>query len=453
MRTNILSNCGEHQKQIESAGKRTAPSPFPESADAASFPFVVVGSICVSCVATMTTMSSLEEHIIPLRPFLDKDLDVTHDITDILSQLSKHGKHLYDVLLHFEPVINNVCSRLRHEPNVPTGDLDDEDHESNEESLVYSLGVLVYICQTQPNSIPPFFIPAIYSETFILTSQIPIVHCLLERSETECVRKGIAILIHSLEKMSQRRLKLQESCYDDVLRKYPIHSSLVKVIRYSDKTSNREDGLKALKQLIRNFEPRGSKKFIDILISSPSQVSGVVELALSEYKNFLIQGNPEFCSKNSILQTVGRVIEHCKFHESMTSNAEPILERSDAILGLLNFILFLSLRQTNGDEDLDIRNLREHFFTNLLIPLEKQITDARNHYLLELRRVRSEDLSARQQKLQEAKNLSLMVANDTSDQVSDEISEDYEEKGICICLTRLELIGSVRRQLWETLNG
>lgn len=391
---------------------------------------------------------------------------LSHDVTtkDVscatigLKSISDAGHNVYSLVRLFESDIKKTCQEVLREPLSGQSLME----ESRMESIIYSISGIAYMSLDYDANhfLPAFFVPLVYSDDFVIHHIIPLVVPLLERSDDLSTKKGLFLLKHILSLVRPTSLSCQylPKHFYDYLRVYPLHVSLVKVMRFCPEASLRQEASVLFKRLLSSFEKTDRRDMIDILINTPCQVPGVIELAVNEYRSLVIEDQAFLCKKHFSM-TVKNLIVFCSIKEtsmsstndeehSKTENKEDsaLLDKSEAILSLLNFVRFFSLRDPRDVNRTGIWDLKEMLTKDFVIPLKKRVEDKQSSLLLQLKSLKSEDEVTKQQRLDLVKNMQLQIQNNASkesDAKPDECPDDYEEQSIQMSLTRLSMILSV----------
>jgi len=404
-----------------------------------------VRHVFVSNGFMMTSDRQLDQLVLRVRPFLDQE----HVVTEVLSILKDVAHHdLFSMIRHYRPLIHSVCQ----DANRDRSEGDDDNEESPEESLVHGVCVIAYVSWSQEvaDLLPVHFIPLIYSDMFIVHELIPVVIPFLERNAQNSISKGLTLLDKLLEHVGTPSLACFPPQFHDYLRRYPVHKTLIKVMRFSPEASHRRHAYNLFTRILHCFDRKGTFTMIDMLINEPCQVPGIIELSVREYRNLIILDNFASLSQRHLNQMIRRLITYCFESEE----DEGLLDRNEALLGLLNFILFLMLRDPEERNDTGIWDLKDLLQQSLLSPVQNYLEDKKKSLLMDLEKCRSQDDKVKQNKLSFVKNMSLSIRNEPSGVCAstEDCPQDYEEQGIQMSLLKIDIIQSVVGRVSETLT-
>ena len=318
----------------------------------------------------------------------------------------------------------------------------DQPSVGSEDSVVASLAVAAFLAIRCKSSDLRCFVPLVHTPLFALERLLPLLTLLWERSEVQVSDKALALLDHYLHLVGPS--VLSPSFYD-LMRLHPIHKSLVRVMQYSSDASCRKRAVETFKKLVCAFEPRGRVRVTTILVSDPEQASGVIELLLLQYRQFLVTESSRLYAGENLMTVVKRSIAACVPRDDVVASADLLLSRSEAILALLNLLRFLLLSGLAGaSETAQLTSLTRD---RVVVPLQRQLESARRAKDQELTRVSQLDSHSRGEAVAEMRKMQVMIENDTSSQQhllsSQECPDDFQEQGLRVSLVKLDMIQSV----------
>lgn len=382
-----------------------------------------------------------------LRSFLQSDLllpDHTlspsgHRATHVLLQLNGN---LWSLLHQFQP---HVCRCLGED-----NDVGEETYETDDQTVVCSLAVAAYLTSCCKSPDLSFFLPVVHSHVFALEQLLPVVTVLFERSEAPVTRKGLHLMNHLLQNVGEGSL-----CGDfiDLLRCAPVHRSITKVMRFSADAECRVSAVETFKRLVLAFDARGRIKLMNYLIADPAQSGPVVELLLMQYRSFLMQDASKVYGTWSYLRTVvDNSIAACFRTKSSPGPDALIQEKSECILGLVNFVRFLLLNNSLKDETMT--HMGPKIRNQLICPLKQELESTKGKLMQELANVSKQDSKSKTDALQQLKSMQLRIANDDdagSGGLADDCPPDFQEQGLRLSLIKVDMIQSVVQRIEELM--
>ena len=116
---------------------------------------------------------------------------------------------------------------------------------------------------------------------------------------------------------------------------------------------------------------------IDILINTPDQEPGIVELALNEYRCLVTDNQCSFLCKKHLFKTIRNVIRFCGIKSEGPEDDNCILEKSESLLNLLTFLHFLLITDPIERNETGIWEMKKQLVDNLLTPPLKEIEEVK----------------------------------------------------------------------------
>lgn len=354
---------------------------------------------------------------------------------------------------------------------------DSEADVTPSERIHRALSVLSVIVN-EPNesySLPEYFISYVYSPLHSLTLHLPLVNFMLQSPDT--CESAISITEALLKNVAKDTLYPE---YYDVIRKFPIHRSLVKVMQYASDVKLRSRAVECFRRILHAFKPEGRLLMITITLRTPGQVSGLQELVLNEYRSFVVEERKTlenethmvFSSKRSIQSLLYSIIPLCTSINSQgdadtdstsstmaSSTSSPassscdILAKRELILSTLNFIRYLYLRDSKEKDEFGVWSLIDLIRCQLIAPLSQTIERTRSSLLAEMDKLSREPAEARKERLDYMNRMSLKITNDPSGQETCGVPDDFDEKGIIASISQLDLINFVISRIQEIFQS
>jgi hypothetical protein len=389
------------------------------------------------------------DHVLSLRPFLTLSL-FSIDRDD--SELTPRGRDARTELLRLVPLIPDLWTLIRRfQEEIDqiinlTDEPDGNEEETVQQSLVYSVSVAAVMCFKCQSSDIMFFMPAVHSHLFTLQQVLPLVHSLFERSEVAVNIKGLFLLNHLLRNVGESAIP---TAFYDVLIKHPVHKSLVRVMRYSSDAECRKQAVAAFKRLVSAFNPIGRVNVVSFLISDPKQASGMIELLLQQYRDFVMHDSCTFYGGVNLKNIIVRSTTACfRFSEECNSNnsADELVRHSESILAILNFVRFLLISGTRHETK--IIEMKSLIRDRLIVPLKQEMKSNKHKLEQEMSRLCEQDSRSKAQALNQIKDLQLKIGNDNNEagntlELAENCPDDFQEQGVQMSLIKIEMIQSV----------
>ena len=379
--------------------------------------------------------------------------------------LSLEGCDYYSILADHE-----VDLSITVEPSESEADV------TPSESIHRALSVLSVIVNGPSEScpLPEYFISYVYSHLHSLTLHLPLVNFMLQSPDT--CESAISITETLLKNVGQDTLYCE---YYDVLREFPIHRSLVKVMQYASDVKLRSRAVECFRRILHAFKPEGRLLMITITLRTPGQVSGLQELVLNEYRSFVVEerktleNKPQmvFSSKKCIQSLLNTVMPLCTsdnsrgdvaangHFSSVTSSSSTssssscdILAKRELILSTLNFIRSLCLQDSRNKDELGIWSSVDLIRSRLIVPLSQAIDKTKSSLLADMDKLSREPAEERKERLDYMNRMSLKISNDPSSEETCGVPDDFDEKGILASITQLDLISFVMSRVQEILE-
>ena len=364
--------------------------------------------------------------------------------------LSNDGEEALQALLKLQktvPELWSLMSRFEDEIRSAAGDWNQDQNscsESYDQTVAYSLAVVVYLSYFCDNRQLNFFLPQVHDHVFRLQRLLPLLHLLFERSEVPASQKGLSLFKILIQNVSDKQIP---SSFYDFMRMFPIHKSLIKVMVYSSNASVRSDAKNCFQLLLNTFEPDARVKLVNILIQDPEQQASVVEFVLMQYRKYLIEDTSDFYAGQNLEHVLRNSIPACLSRGQKDVALDDISKRSDAILGLLNFIRFLC-SQSSLKSAVERAKVRDR----LLLPLERDVLHAKEKLADELSNISKQSSTQRSETLSQIKHMKLEIPNSShADDVIGSCPDDFQEQGILLSSTRIDMITSVINRVKELL--
>ena len=417
-----------------------------------SFPFDM--SVVDEDHEVVQTLIFIRNHLWDVKLSDDQPNGFPETVISNLKRLSTLGWDVFRLVSRYESWIIDVCR------NVEGQDTQVEDGDTTETMVVECIGLLARFAvdETVIDHLPLNFTPLVYSDIFVVHQLIPLVIPLIEKgNDCHATENGLFLLKHALSLVKSSSIScphLPRNFYD-YLRLFPVHCSLVKVMKFSPEASRRRHSTLLLKQLIHSFGREEMRLMIDILINTPDQEPGIVELALNEYRCLVTDNECSFLCKKHLFKTVRNVIRFCGIKPEGPEDDNCILDKSESLLSLLNFLRFLFIRDPIERNETGIWEMKEQLIDNLLTPLLKGIEDKQSSLLLELKKVKEEGSEVKNQKLEFIKKMTIQVQNNPEGEekeTDEECPEDYEEQGMEAMIVRLQMIQSVTQRVSNIIS-
>ena len=388
-------------------------------------------------------MSDVLPHLLRLRPFLLKPL-VGQDHC-----LTPHGRDARRVLLQLAPDFWTLLHRFRDQVDQPVClDGSSGDEETTQQSVVFSLSVAVLICLSADVS---FFMPAVHSHMFVMQQVMPLVTALFERSEPEATHKALCLLNHLLRNVGQGALP---AAFCDIISRYPVHRSLVRVMRYSGDASCRTDAVNAFKRLVCAFDPAGRVKVVTVLLSDPTQVPGVIELLLLQYLHFVTSdATGVYADRRNLKAIITAGIIACFRNAGASPPSDGLLQNSESILALLSLIRFLLL--SHSHKEAGVRDMAPMIRDRLIAPLKQELASNKDKLEQELSNLMKLDSRSKVEAVDHLKNMQIQIKNDDANadaNVTDDCPDDFQEQGARTALIKLDMIESVVDRVQELIG-
>lgn len=387
--------------------------------------------------------------VVCLRPFLSSPLFQSDDDDD--ARLTDAGSDARRLLLQLSGDIWSLLHRFRDHVQQPVClEESSGDGETMHQSVVYSLTVAVLICFRCKTWDIAFFMPSVHSHMFALQQFLPFVTALFESSEPEVNQKGLFILNRLLHNVGEGAIP---EAFCDLLTRYPVPRSLVRVVRFSSDASCRKKAVATFKRLVCAFDPAGRVKIITVLIADPKQFPGVIELLLQQYRHFMTHDTSGSYAGRNLKAVVVNSIAACFRNADATSSipSQSLISNSESILALLNLIRFLclstSLKQTG------IREMAPMVRDRLIAPLKQELSTNREKLVHDLHKTRKLDSKSKSDAVDHLKNMQIQIGNDANaESVVHDCPDDFEEQGVQTALIKIDMIDSVVDRVKELLT-
>lgn len=311
----------------------------------------------------------------------------------------------------------------------------------------YSLGVAAYMTIGQNLWPRAYFVPYVHSHFHTLERHLPLIYVLLERSENMAHEKGL-VLAEKLISLIDKNSLSPSFC--DLLSKYPIEKSLIKIMRFSSIKQNREHAMYVFKAFINRFTAFGRYQLIYRSLAEPNQNAGVRALSLGLYKGMINEDAtcPAYIGKN-LHRFLRKAIDVC-----LPDGAESdLLEQHDTIMGTLNLIRFLCLKDARATNASGVWDMSEAIHKEFLTPLRKAVDLSRAHFLLELKKVETEKKSQPPQKKSLQQKMDIKILNNQpNEQELAALPADHEQQVIKIGLVKLDMVESILVRVNEIME-
>jgi len=223
-------------------------------------------------------------------------------------------------------------------------------------------------------------LPCVYTHIYVVESCLPFVNAMLKRSEDCITHKGILLALALTKKIRDRELGV-------IMLEFSQHllfaQNLINVMLHSQVQEFRKEAVTLLQQYIAKYDSQGRYQLLKCLLSKNTH-AGVQGLLIQNYKNNL---NESICCDPALPYFIGS-----NLHAMLSIIAKlpdgtetDVLDQSDRILGTLNFIRFLALRDHPNANVTGFWNLAKVLEVQYLTPLRKALDLSRAHYQLELK--------------------------------------------------------------------
>jgi hypothetical protein len=274
-------------------------------------------------------------------------------------------------------------------------------------------------------------------------------HALLEKRENLVHEKGLVLAERLVSQLDTCSLT---SSFYDLLRKHPIDKSLIKVMRFSTLTGNRQRALGVFRAFVKSFTNAGRFQLLYCTVAEPGQHAGVKALALGLYKDFLAsEPDPSAFTGANLHRLLRKAVPSCLPEKSESD----LLENGDAIMATLNLVRFLCLKDPKSVNRTKVWDILDTVKKEFLEPLRKAVDLSRAHYKMELKKIEeSPEAMAKKRKSKEAQ-FEVKVLNDESNASSEELFSnlppDHEKQVILLALVKFDMIESVVVRVNEIL--
>lgn len=284
--------------------------------------------------------------------------------TDILGILLSVGEPLSKVFLKRE--------RINH--MTDDGDISKEDAKYAAESLA----CLAYILFVQDIGMDHF--PIVFSSSFLLQCNLGHIEILLKRTEESVLSKGIELFENSLLRVDDCSLAPE---YLEIKIFLSIPQDLVKVMTLCPIEHLRKKCLKILQMYIDKFEVGGKYKLLRCLLKT-SNHAGVEGYIIQNIKN---QIDLSLKTEQGIRWFLGsRLVPLLHMVLSLPDGVETdLLVHSDRIMASLNLLRYLTIRDSEDDNQTEIWTELAWIEKNFLKPLHTALDMSKAHYEAELK--------------------------------------------------------------------
>lgn len=219
-------------------------------------------------------------------------------------------------------------------------------------------------------------IPQVYSYHYLMPGIFYVANVFLSQAQYALVRKGLKIIEAVLD-------RIQEQSVGHEVLEIPIYrdlfDALSKVMIYCDSDRDRKFALKIFNRYINVFNYRARYLVISELYETANH-SGIFSLLTSITKQSIIyclEMGWDFFSADKLERLMKRI---CHLPNGASSD---LVELSDEIIGALNLVRFLVLRDRHNETG--IWRMVDYLEKNYLVPLRKGIELARAHWLLKVK--------------------------------------------------------------------
>ncbi|XP_078502449.1 glomulin [Lissotriton helveticus] len=284
--------------------------------------------------------------------------------TDILGILLSVGEPLSTVFLQHE--------RINH--MTDDGDISKEDEKYAAESLA----CLAYILFVQHIGMDHF--PTVLGPSFLLQCNLAHIEILLKRTEESVLSKGIELFENSLLRVDDCSLPPE---YLEIKIFLSIPQDLVKVMTLCPIEHLRKKCLKILQMYIDKFEVGGKYKLLRCLLKT-SNHAGVEGYIIQNIKN---QIDLSLKTEHGIRWFSGsRLVPLLHMVLSLPDGVETdLLVHSDRIMASLNLLRYLTIRDSEDDNQTEIWTELAWTEKNFLKPLHTALDMSKAHYEAELK--------------------------------------------------------------------
>lgn len=333
--------------------------------------------------------------------------------------------------------------------SISENDDEEVDSELKSDAATYAVAVAAYLAVGQNLYPTDNFVPSVYSHSFAFEKHLPYIYVLLERTENLAHEKGLVLADKLISLISAGSLSIS---FADILRTYPIEKSLINIMRFSTLSTNRKKALGIFKLYLSRYTNDGRYQLLYRTLAEPGQHTVVSGLALTLYKDFILSESDASAFLGVHLQRfLKKAIAIC-LPEGTESD---LIENNDTILGTLNLIRFLCIRDPKTVNGTKIWDLREYLRKGFLKSLREAVDLSRTHFNIELRQLREEAEKPKtlQKKAKANETLEINVLNNCKgDSNMFELPADHESEVIQVALIKFDMMESVLVRVSELID-
>lgn len=201
-----------------------------------------------------------------------------------------------------------------------------------EDSFLIGTAVAAYLLSIQAHQRPANFQPLVFTHSYNLFFQLPLIHALLDSTAFFVYDKGLELFENLLLNVPKQTM---ETRFLDLIRVYPIDKALVSIMVYSNSPDSRNRALCLFRHLVIALESYGRYKFLYQLLSQPKQHTGFQAIVVQTFKDLLFY---EETFQQANLQKMLRNIICVALPDDQNTD---ILANNDLIFATLNLIIYI----------------------------------------------------------------------------------------------------------------
>lgn len=344
-----------------------------------------------------------------------------------------------------EPNLYKIYDRF---DSVHQKEMEDEEQDTNlelkPEAASYALAVAAYLTIGQGQYPTNTFVPCVYSHLYAFEKHLPHIYVLLERKEIVAHEKGLHLAERLISLITVGSLSTRVS---DMLRKHPIEKSLISIMRFSCSAANRKQALSIFKLFLSRFTDQGRCQLLYRTLASPDQHTAVRGLALGLYKDLIVseKSSPVYTGAN-LHRFLRKAMATCL----PDGTESDLIESNDTIMGTLNLVRFLCIRDPKSENKTKIWDLIEPIQESLLKPLRNAIHLSKAHFNIELRKLKQETAITASKKRKEHQ-LEVDVLNGQKEALP-QLPDDHESQVIKMALMKFDMMESVLVRVIEVVE-
>ena len=259
---------------------------------------------------------------------------------------------------------------------------DPDDHGVEEEIPPSGLACLVYLTLGEQIGMKNF--PCVYTPQHLLEFSLPIVCAFLEKPITFQVEKGLKLMTTSFTRIPCGSLSA------DLMGLEPLVTSikyLIKVVIHCPSKETRQYAVKIFPLIHSKFEDKGKYLYLQYLLNKadhPGLVGYTVNILKDQIDASLKQETPCAFFVGTHLEKLLKYV--FVLPEGATSD---LLEESDRVLGALNLLRYLVLRDNPKQNFTGIWDVVDSIDKNYCNPLRTGVNMSRAHYKLEMNQTKA----------------------------------------------------------------